>query len=336
MDHSSKTSGFIPVIFALSGNMFISAIKFAGFFFSGSGALFSEAVHSFADTLNQGLLLIGLKMSKRQPDENYSYGYGQERFLWALISACGIFFLGSGVTVYHGINSLLHHEGVHISSLIFAILGLSFIIETFTLVSAWRELKRNNPRSKFMHILRDGDPTTIAVLYEDSVAVIGVLIALVSIALSFITGNYYWDAIGSICIGILLGIVAVILINKNRKYLIGKNIPRKMKKRIIKIMESDPTIEKVYDFKSSILDVGQYQIKCEVEFNGPALMKGIMANGTLREEYAEISKDYQEFVKFLVEYVDRVPRLMGNHIDRIEKKIQEEYPQIKHIDIEIN
>lgn len=333
---SAKVSGFIPVIFALFGNTFIAIIKFIGFFISGSGSLFSEAVHSLADTLNQGLLMVGLKLSTKKADEEFSYGYGQERFLWALISACGIFFLGAGVTIYHGINSLLHKETPHISPIIFIILLISIIIETLTFISAWRELKKNNKYNTPGDMLRDGDPTTIAVLYEDAVAVLGVLIALVSIFLTKITGNFYWDAIGSIIIGVLLGIVAILLINKNRDYLLGKNIPEEMKEKIIEIMEADPTIEKVLDFKSSVLDVGQYQIKCEVEFNGPALIRKVYDIGFIKEKYKIIRNDYGEFTKFLVDYIDKVPRLMGNKIDEIEKKIQKEVPEIKHIDIEIN
>lgn len=332
----NKISGFFPVLLAFSGNIFITAIKFAGFFISGSGALFSEAIHSFADTMNQGLLMVGLKLSTKKADEDFSYGYGQERFLWALISACGIFFVGAGVTIYHGVNSLISHEEPHISPIIFVILVVSFIIESITLIAAAKELRQHNPENTLTEILAEGDPTAIAIIYEDGVAVLGVIIAIVSIMLTFITGNFYWDAIGSILIGTLLGIVAILLISKNRGYLIGKNIPDEIEERVVEILKSDPAIEKVLDFKSSILDVKHYQVKCEVEFNGTALMKELSENGLIKKEYALICGDYAEFIRFLVDYVDRVPRLIGSRIDAIEKKIQKEIPEIKHIDIEIN
>lgn len=333
---SQKVSGFIPVFFAFFGNAFITTIKFVGFSMSGSGALFSEAIHSLADTMNQGLLMIGLKLSTKKADEDFSYGYGQERFLWALISACGIFFLGAGITVYHGINSLIHTEHPEISPVIFGILIVAFIIETITFVAAARELRAHNPERSIKEILEEGDPTTIAVLYEDGVAVLGVVTALASIFLTVVTGNPYWDAIGSIIIGILLGVIAIMLIAKNRTYLIGRNIPEEMKERVIEMLEADPTIEKVLDFKSSILDVNHYQVKCEVEFNGSALMREVSKNGFIKEEYESVKDDYQEFIRFLVGYADRVPRLIGTRIDEIEKRIQHEIPSIKHIDIEIN
>lgn len=336
LKNSQKISGLFPVVCALAGNTFITIIKFIGFFISGSGSLFSEAIHSLADSFNQGLLMIGLKLSIKKADEDFSYGYGQERFLWALISACGIFFLGAGVTIYHGINSLMHKEIIHIGNIVFIILFVSFFIEIFTFISAFRELKKTSKEDDLLKILNNGDPTTIAVLYEDGVAVIGVLIALISIFLTKITGSFYWDAIGSILIGIMLGVVAVLLISKNRGYLIGKNIPEKTKERIIEILEAEPTIEKVLDFKSSVLDVNQYQIKCEVEFNGPALIRRVYKNEIIKSEYEIIKNDYGEFTKFLVDYIDKVPRLIGSQIDEIERKIQKEIPEIKHIDIEIN
>lgn len=331
---NTNVSGFWPVASALGGNFLVTLLKFAGFFLSGSGALFSEAVHSLADTANQGLLLIGIRRSTKEATNNFSYGYGKERFFWALISACGIFFLGAGVTIYKGIDNLLHKTEAHISPIIFVILIISFIIESFTLFVAFKEIKKK--KKSLLKSLKNADPSSVAVLYEDGVAVLGILIAFVSILLAEWTGNSYWDAIGSIIIGFLLGIVAIILIMKNYQYIIGRSISEELKEIAIEIMEKDPAIEKVIDFKSSTLDFGKYRIKCEVEFNGPALIQEAYRNGELKEEYAFIKDDYNEFLRFCVDYIDRIPRLMGSKIDKIEKKIQQKVPEIIHVDIEIN
>lgn len=330
-----QSQGFSSVLFALSGNLLITLMKFAGFTVSGSSALFSEAIHSFADTMNQSLLMIGIKKSSKAADEQFAYGYGQERFLWALISACGIFFLGAGVTVVNGINTLRHPAEVHITSLSFVILIISFIVESITFYIAFKELKKNAKAIGGKSLFKDGDPTTIAVIYEDGVALLGVLVAFVSIMLYKITGNVYWDAAGSIIVGILLAAIAVILINKNRAFLIKKSIPEPVKKKIIKILEADPVVEKVLDFKSTILDVGSYHIKCEIEFNGSALLKKIEGND-LKEDYDEIKDSFEDFKKYLVRHVDRTPRIIGQRIDEIEKRIQKEVPGIEHIDIEVN
>lgn len=326
----------MPVVLALIGNAIITLLKFAGFFASGSGAMFAEAVHSFADTLNQSLLLVGLKSSQRRADEEYSYGYGKERFFWALISACGIFFLGAGITIYHGIDTALHGEAVRISPVIFGILLISLLLEGLTFLAALRELKVRYKKQKMKEILRHGDPATIAVLYEDGVAVLGVLIALLSIALTSLTGRHLWDALGSVSIGLLLAWVAVALIRKNRRYLVGVTIPDQVEKRVIEIIESDPAIDRVLDFKSSILDIETYHVKCEVEFNGSALMKDIVETDNLKHEFETTCVSYEGFLRFLVDYSGRIPRLMGLRIDEIEKRVQKELPQIRHIDIEIN
>ncbi len=330
-----RTHGFISVFFALLGNTVITVIKFFGFYLSGSSVLFSEAVHSFADTMNQSLLMVGIKKSAKKADEEFVYGYGQERFLWALISACGIFFLGAGVTVSQGIEALRHPKSIELSPLIFAILIISFILESFSFYTAWHELRASSSGS-VANSFKHGDPTTIAVLYEDGIALLGVLVALVSIILSRATGNHYWDGIGSIVIGLMLAGIAVMLINKNRGFLIKRAIPEEIKERAIEILKADPVVEKVLDFKSAVLDIGSYRIKCEVEFNGSALMKEIYKSVSLKEEFEKVSEDYEEFKKFFVENIDRLPRLIGKRIDEIEKKIKTEIPGIIHIDIEIN
>lgn len=321
---------------ALAGNFFISLLKLAGFFISGSSTLFSEAIHSFADTANQTLLMIGIRRSVKAPNEEFSYGFGRERFLWALISACGIFFIGAGATIYNGINALIHEEHVVIKPILFLILIISFVVESITLAIALKELKKGHKKWNIRKIIKEGDPTTLAVLYEDGIAVFGVLVALCSITLTYFTGKFYWDAIGSIVIGLMLAFVAVILIDKNRKFLIEKSIPDEIKDQIVEALEAEPAIERVIDFKSSILDVGVYRIKCEVEFNGAALLKEMYRKKALQSEYELIKDSYDEFMRFFAENVDRIPRVMGKKIDEIEKNIQKKFPAIKHLDIEIN
>lgn len=280
--------------------------------------------------------MIGIRRSSRKATKEFSYGYGKERFLWALISACGIFFVGAGATVYQGIIGLVRPEHVQVNHIVFFILAISFVVESITFMVAYRELRKDGGRMKLKKMLERGDPATIAVLYEDGIAVLGVSVAFVSILLTKLTGAYYWDAFGSIIIGLMLATMAIILINKNRALLLEKAIPEEVKERIVEILEEDPAIEKVMDFRSAIMDVGKYRIKCDVEFNGNALAREMFARGVLQEEFELVKDDYQEFIRFCVDYVDRVPRLVGNHIDKIEKRIQKEFPEVVHIDIELN
>lgn len=334
MKKHHHATGFFSVLLALFGNFTIALIKLVGFFLSGSSALFSEAVHSFADTMNQSLLMVGIRRSIREADREHSYGYGQERFLWALISACGIFFLGAGVTVFNGINALRHPESITIEPVIFYILGASFVIEAATFYIAVRELYRSAPGAGLKELLKNGDPTTIAVIYEDGIALLGVLVAFVSIWLYELTGNHVWDGAGSIVIGFMLAVAAVLLINKNRDFLMKKAIPSEVQEQIIELLLAEPLVERVIDFKSSILDVGAYHVKCEIEFNGAHLLKRMQED--LRRDFEEIDGDFEEFKRFAARYIDRVPRIVGERINGIEQKIQAAIPSIIHIDIEIN
>ena len=331
-----KTAGRLPVIVAIIGDATVGLAKFAGFLVTGSGVMFSEAIHSLVDTLNQTLLLIGLKQSHRQANKEHPYGHGRERYIWALISACGIFFIGCGVTVYHGVDVLVNGHQFVYSSFAIVVLIIALAVESFSLWLAYRELRQRFPVANWKTINREGDPTTLAVVYEDGIAVIGVLIALLSLALVYFTGYAYWDAIGSIIIGILLGVAAIVLINKNRHYLITKSIPQGILKEVKEILMADPSIEKIYDFKSAIFDADKYLIKCDVEFNASALMKDLSKYNFLTNGYEDVQGDQEEFNKFCVEYLDRVPRLVGKKIDEIEKKIKDRFPQIVFIDIEIN
>lgn len=331
-----KKQWFLPVLFALLGNTIVAVMKLVWFLFSGSGALFSEAVHSFADTFNQWFLMIGIRRSSKDPTDAFSYGFGKERFFWALLSACGIFFLGAGVTLYHGLELLFHPHALHVSVFSFVVLILSFCLEFFTFLIALRSLKHSHPYAKLRYLLRNWDPVTLAVVYEDGIACLWVLIALLSLWLYTLTGNPIRDGIWSVIVGLLLAIMALVLIAKNKAFLLGKAIPEKLKKEIIEHIESDPIIDRVLDFKSSILDVDVYHIKCEIECNGTALMKELGKRNYFRNEYEDVKEDYQAFLEFCVDFTGRLPRLLGTRIDELEDSIRKEFPQVRHIDLEIN
>jgi zinc transporter 9 len=332
----NSISGLFPVVTALIGNIAVAVIKFSAAFVSGSSAMFSEAVHSVADTLNQSLLLVGIRRSMKKPDAEFVYGYGYERFFWALISACGIFFIGAGVTMYNGISSLIEPNILEYNPFIFAVLGTSFFIESITFIIAWRELKRRYPDLSLSQRIQRGDPSTLAVFFEDGVALLGICIAFLAIGLSLLTGSHVYDAMGSIVIGILLGGAAMFLILKNRSFLMGRSIPDEVEEDIITMIEEDPAIERVLDFKSTVLNVGIFRIKCEIEFNGNALLREISESVPLKDAYEDVREDYEEFKKFCVDYADRIPRLVGKRIDDIEKRIKTKHPSVRYIDIELN
>ncbi len=331
-----QTHGKKSVIAALFGNTFVTVLKATTFFSTGSASMFAEAAHSLADTLNQSLLLVGIKRSKKPADEIRGYGYGIERFFWSLISACGILFVGSGITIYHSIDSLLgkNEPSSAFSALSITVLLIAFVIEGATLRVALKELQQNKKFSKKM--FREADPILLAVIYEDGAAVLGVLIALVAQGMASITGDVTYDAIGGIIVGLILGFLAIILIIKNHQYIVGKPLSKEVSKEIIENLLKDPCIEHVIEFKSVAIDIGKYRIFTTVEWNGSPLYEDIYEAGDLEKEFNTIKNDFKEFARLMFRTTDRIPRLVGNHIDAVEKEIKEKFPQIAYVDIEIN
>lgn len=328
-------TGSLSVTFALIGNFFVTIIKTIVALTTGSASMFAESVHSIADTLNQSLLLVGIKRSRRPADKARGYGYGIERFFWSLVSACGILFIGAGVTIYHSLETLLHEQGDYTFSITtIIVLLIAFIIEGITLVIALKELKGGKPFSK--KLFAEADPVTLAVVYEDGAAVLGIIVAMGSQFLMVATGNPVFDALGGIIVGLILGFLAVILIMKNHHYLIGKSINEQTADEIHDLLLADPCVEKIIEFKSVAVDIGKYRIYASVEWNGTPLYREIYEAGDLREEFENIKDDFGEFTKLMYKTTDRIPRLIGTHIDEIEKKIVEEFPQVLYVDIEIN
>jgi zinc transporter 9 len=334
---SHKASGSKSVIAALVGNIFITIFKAFAAVFSGSASMFAEGIHSLADTLNQTLLLIGLKRSKRPADSNRGYGYGIERFFWSLLSACGILFIGAGITIYHSIDALIHHHSGEVyvfNRFTIIILCISFFVEGITFLVALFEIKSGRkPRGGFF---ANADPVTLAVLYEDGAAVLGVVVVLFAQLLIYVTGNGIFDPIAGIIVSLILGFLAIVLILKNYQYIIGKSIDEDVKEEITEFLLADPCIENISEFKSVAIDFNVYRIYTTVEWNGSHLYSEIYEKGDLRDEFNEIKDDFAEFTKLTFKMTDRIPRLVGNHIDKIEKKLKEQFPEIAYIDIEIN
>ncbi len=330
---NSHQSWKVAVLAAIIWNTTVTILKFIVFFMSGSTSMFSEWVHTLADSVNQILLYVGIKKSSKKADEKFSYGYWKERFFWALISACWIFFLGAWITLYHWVEGLIHPSEIENYWLSYIVLIVSFFIEWLTLYIALKSVYKKE--FGLLKSIKESDNASYAVILEDSVAVLWVTIAFFAILLTKVTGYLFFDSIGSITIWLLLWWVAILLIIKNKNYLMWKSLDDNITEWIIKLIETDPLIIKVIDFKSEIIDLNAYIIKCEVEFNGTALMKEISKHDFLEDEYKHINK-YEDFLRFCVEYANRIPRLIWKNIDTLEIKIKKHYPEIKYIDIELN
>lgn len=324
------------VIFALLGSVILGILKIGAFMFTGSGVLLSEGVHSIADTANQSFLLIGIKRAQKPADESFNYGYRNERFFWSLLSACGVFFLGAGVTLYEGVHSLFYPAVFSFSFWIILVLVFSFFLEGIALLSALRELhKLAGDESLLRYAKHSGDPTLMAVIYEDSAAIAGIFIAITTTVLAKVTGAHYWDPIGSILIAFLMAFVAISLMQINRQLLIGRAIPQHIRKKIFTILMNQKVVDEIHDFKTVMIATDGYRVKAEIEVNGHYLADKIFESRDFKKEYEEI-ENYNDFVKFCSSFSDEVTRTLGKEIDILEEEIEEEVPSVKHIDIETN
>ncbi len=317
---------------AIGGNALVSIAKLIAWLLTGSAAMLSETLHSIADTMNQILLMVGITRGEREANAKFPFGFGAERAVWSLASGVGIFFLGCGVTVYHGIQSLLHPHKIESLNVALLVLLLSFIIEGAVLILAIRTLhKQAAGRPFFSFLVREADPTSMAVVLEDSVACFGVILAAAGILASHFTGNTAWDAAASILIGFLLGRIVIWLVARSRNLLVGPAIPADKSERIGKIIASSPVVEKIVNLRTRTMDSETYRIAADVEFAGKVLAERL--DILLRDSYPKIN-NYEEFHDFAVLYADAVVEALGDEIDTIEDQIRKEFPMARYLDIE--
>ncbi len=218
-------SGSKKVIFAaLIGNALISATKLVAASITGSSAMLSEGIHSIVDTGNQGLLLLGLKKAAKPADKEHPFGYGKEVYFWSFVVAILIFAVGAGVSIYEGIRHLQHPEPIHNVHLTYLVLALSFLFEGAAWFLAFKEFKRIKGARTFMQeVRRSKDPSAFVVLFEDSAAMAGILVAFLGIWLGQVTGLLWLDGAASVVIGLILGLTAWLLAVETKDLLIGES-----------------------------------------------------------------------------------------------------------------
>jgi cation diffusion facilitator family transporter len=218
-------SGSKTVIYAaLVGNGLIAISKFVGAVITGSSAMMSEGIHSVVDTGNQLLLLLGLKRAKKPADAQYPYGHGKEIYFWSFVVAIMIFAVGSGISIYEGIHGVMDPHPVSSPMINYIILGLAIIFEGGAWYFAYKEFKKvQGDQGFFKAVSGSKDPTTFVVLFEDSAAMLGLVVALIGIWLGQVTGIHLFDGIASLIIGVILGGTAAWLAYETKGLLIGES-----------------------------------------------------------------------------------------------------------------
>lgn len=328
------------VMVAIWANVAIACAKAVAFLATGSSAMLAEFVHSCVDVLNQYLLRLGVLATRRSATADHPYGYSKDVFVWSLIAGVGIFCFGGGVSLVHGINALFVPHEIENLGAGLAVMALSFVVEGYSLKVALDTVRQDAKRagmSLLDYISRGRDPTTTAVLVEDSASVIGVTVAGAMMYLTHATGAMVWDAAGSIFVGCLLAASAGFLIQSNRKLLIGRAMGQEERAQVLDLLRCDPVVAAVYDTKSEELGPGLYRFKAEIEFSGDQIVRRHLdrvGRAETLEQIRSCSCDNKALERALREFGKDVISSSGAEIDRIEQEIKCAVKGIRHVDIE--
>ena len=270
-----KTTGRV-VVSAIVINASNFVFKSFAWLFTGSASLFAEAIHSLSDTLNQVILYIGVRKSIQKPNELHPYGYHSARYIASLISGVGIFCVGSGLSFYHGVHGILHPESMESLYWAYLILGGSLLSEGGTLLIALQAIKKgakNAGLSVREYVVSGKDPTVNVVLLEDTAAVLGVTVAATCMGLTSYFETPIFDAVGSLLVGGLLGVVAAFIVQSNSAALVGRSIHPDQLNMINKRLESDVMVRAIHDVKATDLGNDIVRYKAEVDIDGRLLTR---------------------------------------------------------------
>lgn len=296
--HSGST---VAVYGAMAGNLAIAIVKFVVAAITGSSAMLSEGIHSVVDTGNQLLILLGIRRSKRAPDETHPFGYGKELYFWSLIVAMLLFALGGGLSFYEGIRNLQHPRGLESAGLSYAVLGIAAVIEGAAWTVAARALLATKGEQSFWQaVRRSKDPAIYTVLAEDTAALLGLLVAFLGVLLGQRTGNPLFDGGASMVIGVILALVAVFLARESKGLLIGEGADPAVVRDIRRLVSAEADVERLATPLTMYLAPDQVLLNLDVAFR-----KDLSS--------AEVAAA----------------------IDRIEKAIRSAHPQIRRIFVEV-
>ncbi|WP_315787958.1 cation diffusion facilitator family transporter [Fischerella sp. JS2] len=294
-DSSKKT-----IFAAMGANLAIAITKFVTAFITNSSAMISEGIHSLVDTVDQLLLLLGIRMSQKPADDSHPFGYGQELYFWTLIVAILIFSIGGGMSIYEGIIHVINPSPLEDPMWNYIVLGIAIIFEGFSWTVALREFLPTKGNQTFWQAIKNSkDPTIFTVLFEDSAAILGLLVALLGVFLGHLFNNIYFDGIASIIIGIILAIVAVLLAIESKGLLVGESANSQTIANIRSLSKKEPRVQEVIRVLTMQLAPQEVLLNLEIQFS----------KNLTGEEIAST-------------------------VDNLEAKIRQKHPEIKQIFIE--
>jgi len=293
----------LAVTGALFANALITVLKLVAAFITGSSGMMAEALHSVADTTNQIFLLLGLRFYKRPASGKHPFGYGKERFFWSFIAAIFIFGVGATYAIYEGIQKLAHPHAPTNLGWAYAVLALSFVLEGCSIALAiYQEVKEaHHEGMSFAEYLRESkDPTAKTVLFEDSAALIGIVIAATGLVLTdYQVGGKlgaYWDGVASIMIGLVLAVVAFVLARSSRGLLLGEAATPKALAAIKQAIESHPNVENVVELLTMHLAPKQILINAHVNLRNDLVTGDVVKSIAEIEERIKLAEPKVEMI----------------------------------------
>ncbi len=247
-EDNKSSSSLRTVLIAVGANLIIAIAKTVAAFMTGSASMIAESAHSWADTGNGTLLIVAEKKAIKPADRTHPLGYGKESYVWSMIAAFGVFMAGSIVSIYTGVTEWNAAESETNYTIGFIILAVAFVLEGFSLVQAYLQSKKHGEAmniSAFGYVVDTSNSTLRGVFFEDLAAVIGLVIAAAAMGMHAYTGQPFWDALGSIIVGLLLGAVAIFLISRNRDFLVGYKVSDSMHRYVLSELLEHSDIDSV-------------------------------------------------------------------------------------------
>jgi cation diffusion facilitator family transporter len=278
------------VLVAFGANLLVAMAKSIAALVTGSASMLAEAAHSWADTGNEVFLLVAHRRSRRAPDLAHPLGHGREAYVWSLLAALGLFVAGAAVSVTHGVQELLRPQAATDFVVGYVVLAVSFLLEGISFLQSVRQAK---PAAELMHrdlleqVMATSDPTLRAVFAEDAAALIGLIIATVGLATHQMTGSPIPDALGSILVGVLLAVVAVVLINRNRQFLVGEEADPRIRAATIRALLEMPEVARVTYLRLEFVGPRMVSIIGDVDLAGEHTESQVAVQ--LRELEAKLS-----------------------------------------------
>lgn len=261
----------MAVVIAFVANLLVAVAKTIAAVVTGSASLVAEAIHSWADAGNEVFLLLADRKSGRGRDATHPLGYGRDAYVWSLFAAVGVFTVGAVLSIAHGVQELLSPEPADSFGVAYAVLGVAAVLEGASLAQSVRQARKEAARLSrdTLEYVANGSNTTLrAVVAEDSAALIGLAIAALGILLHQLTGDAVWDAVGSIAIGLLLAVVALLLIDRNRRFLVGMTPPPAVRDRALERLRSHAQIARVTALHLEYIGPGSLFVVAAVDLVG--------------------------------------------------------------------